>query len=153
MLPAFVALCVSDSSDDGEELTDAEWEAFWSSLENYPGLERARRRVFAQANELWSDVSPRFNSSEEAFIVVQNGQFRANMAGHVFVSAMANAIAQETVRTMFTDDMLNTLSEELQNQADPEDALQQLSPMNICENCGTEFDPGMNVCPNCGEDV
>lgn len=147
-----------EDEDEGEEqpeITQQEWDAFWRSLERYQTPLALRDKVFRQANELWADASPRFNTPEQAYIAVQNGEFRANMAGHVLVTALAHATFQATLNSIFNENILAELSEELQAHVDEGSSgpSQQLRPERECGSCGAVFDPGMNVCPECGEEL
>lgn len=144
-----------DSNDESNALTQEEWNAFWKSMYRYQTPNALREEAFRQADELWSDVSPRFNSTEQAYVAVQNGEFRANMAGHVLVTALANATFRATLNSIFNESILSQLSEELQAQVDESDREpgQQLRPERDCPACGAVFDPGMAVCPECGEEL
>lgn len=144
-----------ESDDDPEDFSQEEWNAFWKSMQRYQMPNALRGEALMQADEIWSDVSPRFSNDEQAYVAVQGGRFRANMAGHVLLAAMSNAIYRTTLNSIFNEQILSELSEELQAQVEESDSSkgQQLRPENECPNCGAVFDPGMNVCPECGEEL
>lgn len=150
---------MSEGEDGGEgvreEMSQEEWNAFWKSLYRYQTPNALREEVFEQAEELWSDVSPRFKEGQQAYVVVQDGKFRANMAGHVLITAMANAVFRTTLNSIFNETILSQLSEELLAQVEERGhgQGQQLRPEHECPSCGAVFDPGMTVCPQCGEEL
>jgi len=142
------------NGDDNRDTSPSteEWEAFWQSMQYYEDANALRQAVLQAANEMWADMSPRFMKKEPAHIAVEDGEFRANMAGHVFIAALSETVYRTTVNTMFNENVLDALSDQLREQSE-QDIPDQFRPENECPECGSAFDPGMDVCPNCGEEL
>jgi len=138
-------------SDDGP--TDAEWEAFWRSFQEYGTPFTLEQQALQVAEDIWEDVSPRYSAEEKVVAFVRNGEFGANMAGHVYLAALSYVVYQQTLQTMFDEDVLDTLADELQAQVEPPTPEARMRSERKCPNCGAATDPAKEFCENCGEEL
>lgn len=133
--------------------TDAEWEAFWRSFQVYGTPYTLEQQAMQVAEDIWEDVSPRYRTQEDAVAFVRNGQFGATMAGHVYLAALSYVVYQQTLQTMFDEDVLDTLADELQAQVEPPTPETRMRSERECPACGEAIDPAKEFCENCGEEL